>query len=73
MRRILAIGGGSFLMEDGPSPIDALILRATGRPRPRVCFVGTPSGDLPEHIDRFHLAFSADLCEASHLAFFRKP
>ena len=31
MRRILAIGGGSFLMEDGPSPIDALVLRLTGK------------------------------------------
>jgi peptidase E len=73
MRRILAIGGGSFLMEDGPSPIDDLILRLTGKPRPRVCFVSTPSGDLPEHIEKFDLAFSSEVCEPSHLAFFRKP
>ena len=73
MRRILAIGGGSFLMEDAPSPVDALILRMTGKPRPRVCFVSTPSGDLPDHIDRFHLAFPSEVCEPSHLAFFRKP
>ena len=73
MPRILAIGGGGFLMEDGPSPIDTLILRAAGKPRPQVCFVSTPSGDLPEHIDRFHLAFPPNLCEPSHLAFFRKP
>jgi dipeptidase E len=73
MRRVLAIGGGSFLMEDGPSPIDGLILRLTGKPKPRVCFVSTPSGDLPEHIDRFDLAFSSEVCDPSHLAFFRKP
>ena len=73
MRRILAIGGGSFLMEEGPSPIDDLILRLTGKPKPRVCFVSTPSGDLPEHIERFDLAFSSEVCEPSHLAFFRKP
>ena len=73
MRRILAIGGGSFLMEDGPSPVDALILRITGKPRPRVCFVSTPSGDLPEHIDKFELAFSSEVCEPSNLAFFRRP
>lgn len=73
MRRILAIGGGSFLMEDAPSPIDALIIRLTGKPRPRVCFISTPSGDLPEHIEKFERAFPPDSCEPSHLAFFRKP
>ena len=73
MRRILAIGGGSFLMEDGPSPVDALILRITGKPRPRVCFVSTPSGDLPEHIDKFEVAFSSEVCEPSNLTFFRRP
>jgi dipeptidase E len=73
MRRILAIGGGSFLMEDGPSPVDALILRIVDKPKPRVCFISTPSGDLPEHIDKFHQAFSSEVCEPSHLAFFRKP
>lgn len=60
-------------MEEGPSPVDALILRATGKPQPRVCFVSTPSGDLPEHIEKFDLAFPPDVCEPSHLAFFRKP
>jgi peptidase E len=73
MRRILAIGGGSFLMEDGPSPIDKLIRRLTGKTRPRVCFVSTPSGDLPEHIEKFDLAYSSEVCEPSHLTFFRKP
>jgi len=43
MRRILAIGGGGFLMEDAASPIDAHIVQLTGKPRPRICFVGTPS------------------------------
>lgn len=73
VRRILAIGGGSFLMEAGPSPIDTLIRQMTGKPRPRVCFVSTPSGDLPEHLDAFDTAFGPDVCEPSHLAFFRRP
>lgn len=38
-----------------------------------MCFVSTPSGDLPEHIERFDQAFSSEVCEPSHLAFFRKP
>jgi peptidase E len=72
-KRILAIGGGGFLMEDAASPIDAHIVQLTGKPRPRICFIGTPSGDLPEHIDKFYAAFGAERCEPSHLAFFRQP
>lgn len=73
MRRILAIGGGGFLMEDAASPIDAHIVQLTGKPRPRICFVGTPSGDLPKHIDKLYAASGAKRCEPSHLAFFRRP
>lgn len=72
MKRVLAIGGGGFLMEEGPSPIDAEVLRLTGKARPRICFVSTPSGDLPEHIDKFYSTFSVLPCEPSHLAFFRQ-
>jgi dipeptidase E len=73
MRRVLAIGGGGFLMEDAPSPIDAQLVRLTGKARPRICFVPTPSGDLPEHIDKFYSTFSPEACHPSHLSFFRKP
>jgi peptidase E len=73
MRRILAIGGGGFLMEDAPSPIDAHVLRLTGKTKPRICFVPTPSGDLPGHIEKFYSAFSTATCQPSHLTFFRQP
>ncbi|WP_322069131.1 Type 1 glutamine amidotransferase-like domain-containing protein [Paraburkholderia bannensis] len=73
MRRILAIGGGGFLMEDGASPVDALVRDLTGKVHPKVCFVATPSGDLPVHLDKFHQAFGALGCETKHLAFFRQP
>lgn len=73
MQRILAIGGGGFMMEDAPSPIDAYLLALCERERPRVCFVPTPSGDLPEHIEKFYAAFPARRCEPTHLAFFRAP
>ncbi|MBK6864593.1 MAG: peptidase E [Ideonella sp.] len=73
MRRILAIGGGGFLMESEPSPIDALVLRLTAKTKPRICFVPTPSGDLPEHIEKFYSAFSPEACYPSHLSFFRPP
>ncbi|MGZ5141389.1 MAG: Type 1 glutamine amidotransferase-like domain-containing protein [Burkholderiales bacterium] len=73
MRRVLAIGGGGFLMEDSPSPIDEYLCRLTGKSRPRICFISTPSGDLPDHIEKFYSAFSSQSCSPSHLAFFRKP
>lgn len=72
-KRILAIGGGGFLMEDGPSPVDRFILQLTGKARPRVCYVGTPNGDMPDGIEKFYAAFPPGRCEPSHLAFFRKP
>lgn len=73
VRRVLAIGGGGFLMESTPSPVDALLLELAGNGRPRVCFLPTPSGDLPEHIEAFYKAFGPQACELSHLAFFRRP
>jgi len=60
-------------MEDTPSPIDRLIAQLTGRERPKVCFVSTPSGDSVESIDKFYTAFESLGCAATHLAFFRKP
>jgi dipeptidase E len=73
MKRILALGGGGFLMENRHSPIDQYIVRLTAKVRPRVCFVSTPSGDLPHHIDRFYEAYGSLDCEPCHLAFFRNP
>lgn len=48
-------------------------MRLTGKPRPPICFVGTPSGDLPEHIEKFYAAFGVERCEPSRLAYFRQP
>jgi dipeptidase E len=73
MKRILALGGGGFLMENRHSPIDRYIVSLTGKVRPRICFVSTASGDLPENIGRFYEAYGALDCEPCHLAFFRNP
>jgi dipeptidase E len=73
MQRALAIGGGGFLMEDERSPIDAYILSLVEKAKPRICLISTPSGDHPEHIEKFYAAFRTTECVPSHLAFFRKP
>lgn len=62
---ILALGGGGFSVDAGPSPLDDLLLdlaadhaRAHGRgQRPRVAFVGTASGDAESYAERFRAAF----------------
>jgi len=65
--QIIALGGGGFSMEPDNPLLDAYILRAAGKPRPRVCFVGTASDDSAEYRGRFYAAFAAAECEATHL------
>jgi len=60
-------------MEDGASAIDAFVLSLTGKAHPRICFLPTPSGDLPEHIEKFYVAYPSTRAITSHLAFFRRP
>ncbi|ANH37461.1 Peptidase E [Nocardioides dokdonensis FR1436] len=63
---ILTMGGGGFSMADDvsvPAPLDDLLLSLVPVPRgadgpPRVCFVGTASGDSPGYIERFETAFA---------------
>jgi len=67
---IVTLGGGGFSMsEDGSSAIDDFLLGLTGKERPRVCFVGTASGDAASYRDRFFDAF-ADRAEASAMVLF---
>lgn len=54
----MTLGGGGFSMsEDGGSRLDDLLLELTGKRRPRVCFVGTASGDSSAYRERFFDAF----------------
>ena len=73
IRRVLAIGGGGFLSEENSSPIDRYLVRLVAKDLPRVCFVSTPGGDLPEAIEKFYATYEGLGCSATHLAFFRKP
>jgi dipeptidase E len=72
-RRIIAIGGGGFLMERTTSQLDEYFVSATNVRRPRVCFISTAAGDPELMIARYYKAFSKLGCRTSHLSFFRKP
>ena len=70
-RHIVAMGGGGFSMEPRNPKLDDFVLSlARRRRRPRVCFVGTASGDSDYYIRRFHEAFPPSRAAATHLTFF---
>lgn len=70
--KLVAIGGGGFMMEPENPLLDLYCLKSTGKTKPKVCFIPTASGDSAEIIARFYTAFDRYNCEPSHLAFFRK-
>jgi peptidase E len=72
-RPIVASGGGGFSPSTERSRVEehvvALAREVRGRKRPRVCFLGTATGDDQAWIARFHELF-ADIAETSHLELF---
>src|SRR5271163_1482496 len=72
-RHIVAMGGGGFSMEPRNPRLDDFALSLARRKRrPRVCFVGTASGDSDWYIRRFHEAFPPSRAAATHLTFFER-
>lgn len=73
------MGGGGLPAAGGRSPLDEAVLArardhaATRSPsaRPRLCFIGTATGDDAGYIARFHAAFQ-DAAETHHLALFAR-
>jgi peptidase E len=70
-RNIVAIGGGGFLGETSPA-LDDYLLRLTGKPRPRVCFIPTAAGDGDAGLVGFYRAFHAERGRATDLTLFRR-
>src|SRR5260370_42672739 len=65
------MGGGGFSMEPRNPRLDDFVLGLARRKRrPRVCFVGTASGDNDYYIRRFHEAFPPARAAATHLTLF---
>lgn len=71
-RTIVAMGGNDFGPPDNGLVDDHVIALARvqrGRERPRVCFVGTASGDSQDYLASFYAMF-ARRSEATHLGLF---
>ena len=58
-------------MERDGSLLDEYVLSLARRPRPRVCFLPTASGDADHYVVRFYRRFSAS-CDTSHVSLFRR-
>jgi len=53
------MGGAQLRPEDYDPRLNAFVLGLARRERPRVCFVGTASGDAPAYVASFCRVFSA--------------
>ncbi len=69
-KQIIAIGGGGFSMEANLA-LDQYILDQCNNSRPRICFLGTASGDAQSYIDKFYNAYKKLKCRPSHLSLFK--
>ena len=71
-KQIVVMGGGSFSVEPDGSPLDAYVLALAAKPRPKICFVPTASGDSSMYITKFYEAFG-HRAEACHVGLFGRP
>jgi dipeptidase E len=69
--QIIAMGGGGF--SDGPEnlALENFILSLANKPRPKVCFVPTASGDSEQYLLKFYASFAKLPATAFHLPLFR--
>ena len=72
-KQILAMGGGGFSMEPDNLKLDKYLLSLSSKDKPKICFIGTASGDAEGYIDNFYKSMQELNCIPSHLALYRGP
>jgi peptidase E len=70
-RHIVALGG-LRTRPGARSPIVDYVLGLTGKPRPKVCFLPTATGDHPESIVQFYSHLAGVPADGTHLALFHR-
>jgi peptidase E len=68
-QRILAIGGVQMYPGSVDWPLHQFLLDLTGRERPRICMLGTASGENPSGLASFYATFARH-ADATHLDLF---
>ena len=71
IRQIIALGGGGFSMEPDNPLLDDYILEQVEKENPKICFIGTASGDAEGYINRFYTHFNEKRCNPTHLSLFK--
>lgn len=70
-KQIVAIGGAGLSVEPDGLLLEKYILGLTGASSPKICYIGTASGDRQEGIDRFYDAAGRFDCTPTHLALYK--
>ncbi len=70
--QIVAIGGGSFTVEPDNPRLERYVLALTRKRRPRVCFLGTATGDADTYVAKFYSAFTRLGCRPTHISLFAR-
>jgi len=71
MCKIFVMGGGGFVVEPTNLLLDRYILSLADKPCPKICFVGTASGDSDSYIEKFYTAYRTLNCTPKHLSLFK--
>jgi len=69
--QIVAIGGGGFSDDSENLGLELFLLGLVSKPRPKVCFLPTASGDSEQYLLKFYASFARLSATASHLPLFR--
>lgn len=70
-KKIVIGTSGGFAIEPRNKRIDRYILAQSTASKPKICFIGTASGDSKSYIQRFYNFFNQENCTPSHLPLFK--
>ena len=73
MRKLFVMGGGGFAMEPDNLLLDKYILSLSVKKNPKICFIGTASGDSERYINQFQDAYRTLDCDYTYLSLFKPP
>lgn len=71
VKQIIAIGGAGLSVEPDGLLLEKYIFGLTGKESPKVCFIGTASGDAQASYDRFSDACTRLPCTPMHLSLYK--
>lgn len=70
-RQIIALGGGGFSSDPENPLLDDYILNQSAEEKPKICFIGTASGDAEGYIQSFYNTYEKKNCIPNHLILFK--